>query len=589
MSKTLDSVDLDLDDVFATASPPAPPPAQSAPSKPKQKSHSSGSVVPFKEPHGSEASGVRIQPHNIEAEEGLIAACLLDDGENIIEECIDTGIAPKFFFKTSHQEIFRAILKLNQSGDPVDEILLLEYLRKNGLEEDVGGIAAIYAIQNRIQTPAHARYFAKIVRDKYLTRLAIRKSRETIERLYEAQDDAFEIIEDMRADSEELHGLVKNDLPAPMRSILDFEVVPETDDSVLLGYGRYICRGGICATVSTSGMGKSSLTLQEAICYALGRPFMGIAPNGKLRSLVIQSEDDDGDIGEVVQSIVHAMELDEEEIKTVSENVMIVSDKISRGDKFILALRSYTKKFSPDLVWINPLHAFFKGDISSADDIGNFLREGLAKANSKDQWAYMLVHHTNKPSKDQKKQLRWNEIMYDMSGSAEIINAVRAIRILQATDREGEFILNLAKRGKRAGVKTEMKNKEGETTGMHYEITTRIPIKHSGRKFTPEGFDKPIPLIFWEPRESHPDDEPSEDTKKKAGRSKMEIPEEDMLVCIPKTPDEAKSILQMFTMFSETSTVPASQATFRRRLHDFQSEGRIGKTPQGRFFLRENP
>ena len=95
---------------------------------------------------------VRVQPHNIEAEEGLIAACLIDGGRDVLTDCIESKIAPEFFYKQSHQAIYRSLLSLYETGDPIDEILLLDFLQKEGLEDEVGGIEAIYAIQDRIET-----------------------------------------------------------------------------------------------------------------------------------------------------------------------------------------------------------------------------------------------------------------------------------------------------------------------------------------------------------------------------------------------------------------------------------------------------
>ncbi|MGK0464445.1 MAG: replicative DNA helicase, partial [Lentimonas sp.] len=154
----------------------------------------------YKAREGYKSDEIRVQPHNVEAEEGLLAACLIDGGREVLSECIEARITPDYFFKTSHQELFRAMLALYQTGDPLDEILLLDYLRKHGLEDDVGGIAAIYAIQNRIETPAHARYFSRIVHEKYLLRRLIRTSRETIEACYEQQEDTASFIEKIEQD-----------------------------------------------------------------------------------------------------------------------------------------------------------------------------------------------------------------------------------------------------------------------------------------------------------------------------------------------------------------------------------------------------
>ena len=65
---------------------------------------------------------IRTQPHNIEAEEGLLAACLIDGGHDVITTCIESHISPECFFKTQHQIIFSAIIALFEQGNPVDEI-----------------------------------------------------------------------------------------------------------------------------------------------------------------------------------------------------------------------------------------------------------------------------------------------------------------------------------------------------------------------------------------------------------------------------------------------------------------------------------
>ncbi len=167
------------------------------------------------------AEELRVQPHSIEAEEGLLAACLIDGGLEVLTYCIESHISPECFFKGSHQVIFKALLGLYEIGDPIDEIILLEYLRKNGLEEDVGGIAAIYAIQNRIETPAHAKHFAKIVHEKYLLRRLIRTSREAIEACYEQQEDISIFINKIE---EEVHNISSgrvSDSATPIKESLD--------------------------------------------------------------------------------------------------------------------------------------------------------------------------------------------------------------------------------------------------------------------------------------------------------------------------------------------------------------------------------
>jgi len=75
---------------------------------------------------------IRVQPHSIEAEEGLLASCLIDGGLEVLTFCIESHITPDSFFKNAHQVLFKALLGLYETGDPIDEIILFEYLRKHG-------------------------------------------------------------------------------------------------------------------------------------------------------------------------------------------------------------------------------------------------------------------------------------------------------------------------------------------------------------------------------------------------------------------------------------------------------------------------
>ncbi|MGZ0655952.1 replicative DNA helicase [Coraliomargarita sp. W4R53] len=219
-----------------------------------------------------------MQPHSIEAEEGLIAACLIDGGREILTECIESKIVPEFFYKTAHEELFRALLALYATGDPIDEILLLDYLRKNGLEEEVGGIATIYAIQDRIETSAHARYFAKIVHEKYLLRRLIRTSREAIEACYEQQDDMSSFIEKIEQDIFEISRDRITDAAIPIRQSLDEAVADihallngrDDADGVLSGfrdldgmtYGFH--PGQMIVLAARPSVGKTSLAMNFA-------------------------------------------------------------------------------------------------------------------------------------------------------------------------------------------------------------------------------------------------------------------------------------------------------------------------------------
>lgn len=135
---------------------------------------------------------IRVQPHNIEAEEGLLACCLLDPA--VIDQCIESRVEPGDFYTTASEEIYCGLLAIHEAGNSQEgEIALLGWLRKNGKEEAVGGIAAIYAIQDRVETSFQAQFFAQEVAEKAMLRKIIRESRVAIEDAYEQNMDGVQI------------------------------------------------------------------------------------------------------------------------------------------------------------------------------------------------------------------------------------------------------------------------------------------------------------------------------------------------------------------------------------------------------------
>lgn len=279
--------------------------------------------------------------------------------------------------------------------------------------------------------------------------------------------------------------------------------VPQPGDATTILGNRYLSRGDGAVLSSTSGMGKSAMAIQMAIRWGLEMECFGIKPARALRILYVQSEDSDGDVAEVTASIAHVMKLTPEQIAAINLNVVIVSDRVNRGDRFLASLRQHIAGHKPDLVIINPLQAFIDGDITASKDLGRFLREGLNLLNEPASFAYLLIHHTTKPAtgKDRAERL-WHEVMYDMAGGAEIINWARAILSLRATPTEGQFNLVLAKRGRRAGVTKQVP----QGTGWRLEVTTVVPLKHAADKL-PSG----QPMIYWEAR---PEDAPMASEKK---------------------------------------------------------------------------
>lgn len=214
------------------------------------------------------------------------------------------------------------------------------------------------------------------------------------------------------------------------------------DATSLLG-DRWLCSGGSCVLSGPSGVGKSSLAMQMAMMWAVGKPAFGIEPKRPLKSLIIQAENDRGDLSEQVTGVEAGLELDEPEL--LDENLSIIHCTAYSGEKFIEMLGKLIARRKPDLCWIDPLFSYVGGDVCSQEVCSKFLREGLNPISAQTGVTWMIVHHTTKP-KEQDFGSQWQA--YDMFGSSELVNWARAVCVLKPCN--GNFALYLAKRGKRA-------------------------------------------------------------------------------------------------------------------------------------------
>ena len=271
---------------------------------------------------------------------------------------------------------------------------------------------------------------------------------------------------------------MNGDLPEPYKweDLVNFK--EDCDPTQLLGK-RWICRGGSALWVGSSGLGKSVLCLQAAITWACGRDLFGISPHGKpLKSLIVQAENDEGDVAEALQGILKALNLTPEELQMVKENIVIVRDCTSTGERFVDRMRRLVERHKPHLAWVDPLLAFIGGDLSSQETAGGFLRNLLNPLALAGGFAWMLMHHTPKPTRDG-SGYQGHDKAYSGFGSSELTNWARSVLTLApcGQDEEGTYTykLEVTKRGKRSGLRP------GRTAGdfIASNVQPCVHLKHS--------------------------------------------------------------------------------------------------------------
>lgn len=109
----------------------------------------------------------KVPPQNIEAEQSVLGALLLD--KEAIMKIADI-VQTRDFYQKNHQMIYETILHLYERQDPIDLINLSNRLKSTGLFEDVGGMAYLTTLVNSVSTPAHIVSHAQIVHRKRVLR-----------------------------------------------------------------------------------------------------------------------------------------------------------------------------------------------------------------------------------------------------------------------------------------------------------------------------------------------------------------------------------------------------------------------------------
>ena len=126
----------------------------------------------FREPKDDNIEGQPL-PSNQDAEQGLLAACIVDSSGEVISACIEKSLRIEDFYFLKHQLIYEAIIDLHNNTIEVDEIVLVEKLQSDGQLEQAGGKEGVMSLSSRIDTSAHASFWLDIVSNKSLLRKCI--------------------------------------------------------------------------------------------------------------------------------------------------------------------------------------------------------------------------------------------------------------------------------------------------------------------------------------------------------------------------------------------------------------------------------
>lgn len=133
----------------------------------------------------------KVPPQNIEAEQSVLGALLLD--RNIIVNVAQI-LTADHFYRTQHSLVYGAILSLFEKREPVDIVTVAEALRDKKELKKAGGEQYLADLVNVVPSVANVEAYAKIIKDNYVRRELISLSNETNMSAFEGGGDVRDLL-----------------------------------------------------------------------------------------------------------------------------------------------------------------------------------------------------------------------------------------------------------------------------------------------------------------------------------------------------------------------------------------------------------
>lgn len=134
----------------------------------------------------------RLPPQNIEAEQSVLGAVLLEN--EAIAPVLEI-LTPGDFYRDSHKKIFLAMLNLYEKNEPIDLITLTDQLSRKEELEEIGGASYLSSIVNHVPTSANVKYHSKIVKEKASLRNLIKTATEIVSMSYDEGIEVNELLD----------------------------------------------------------------------------------------------------------------------------------------------------------------------------------------------------------------------------------------------------------------------------------------------------------------------------------------------------------------------------------------------------------
>jgi hypothetical protein len=206
-----------------------------------------------------------------------------------------------------------------------------------------------------------------------------------------------------------------------------------------------LIRRFVSATVSPGGVGKSSLTLTEALAMASRRPLLGIVPERPLRVFAWNGEDP---IDEALRRLTAAARFHGIRADEIADRIFVESgrdfpikiaksgrDGLALNEPLIDALCDRLRELAIDVVVIDPFVSCHSVKENDNDEIDAVVK-AWARIADRANVAVELVHHSRKPPSGERDSVTTVD---DARGAGALLAACRSARTInRMSEKEAE-------------------------------------------------------------------------------------------------------------------------------------------------------
>lgn len=233
---------------------------------------------------------------------------------------------------------------------------------------------------------------------------------------------------------------------------------PDRDES-LLG-DNWLFRGAWGALIGPTGQGKTSLMMQAAACWTMGRSFLGIAPEKPLRILIVQIENGELDLREMASGIIQELSLPNEDIDRLREALHILTPSSPSPELFSAdgVVARKIRELEPDLVMIDSLYKWLKkGTAADPEGVVELIDRNLLPLCREVNCGALVSHHMGRAEVERAYSGKGNRMTdhYAGAGGMFVADSARATLLLLPEEQIGLYTLKAAKRGSRIGWRDE--------------------------------------------------------------------------------------------------------------------------------------